>query len=64
MDPDDLAKYAAMLPLALSNVPGGGLGDGVSVEVQDGTQQFETSLTIKHTDNFDELKEPDGFRIK
>lgn len=48
LEPDEVAEYGKLLGLALSTLPGGGLGHGCVVSVQDNAQSLSLQLVITH----------------
>ena len=48
LDDDEVAANRAKLPLALSALPGGGLGQGVTAHVEDQVQEFKVAIEITH----------------
>ncbi|CAD7698859.1 unnamed protein product [Ostreobium quekettii] len=60
LEDDELEMYSSWLPKTLSALPGGGIGNGAIVDVQDQSQHFSVKIVVSHQDNFDEEKHPDG----
>lgn len=48
LDEDEVAANAAKLPVALSQLHGGGLGHGVTAHVEDQVQEFKVLMEITH----------------
>ncbi|KAI3791497.1 hypothetical protein L2E82_05269 [Cichorium intybus] len=59
LDADMVAKYAANLEKVLSKLPYAITG-GTSITIEDLQQELVCSINIKHREEFDEEKEPDG----
>ncbi|XP_031260229.1 SUMO-activating enzyme subunit 2-like, partial [Pistacia vera] len=59
LDDDMVANYAANLEKVLSELPSP-VNSGTMLTVEDLQQELVCSINIKHRDEFDEEKEPDG----
>ncbi|KAG8368203.1 hypothetical protein BUALT_Bualt15G0020800 [Buddleja alternifolia] len=59
LDKDEVANYAANLEKVLSGLPPPVMG-GTILTVEDLQQELKCSINIKHREEFDEEKEPDG----
>ncbi|XP_031252237.1 SUMO-activating enzyme subunit 2-like [Pistacia vera] len=59
LDEDMVANYAANLEKVLSELPSP-VNSGTMLTVEDLQQELVCSINIKHRDEFDEEKEPDG----
>ncbi|KAG6410815.1 hypothetical protein SASPL_128884 [Salvia splendens] len=59
LDEGEVANYAANLEKVLSELPSPVRG-GTILTVEDLQQEFKCSINIKHREEFDEEKEPDG----
>ncbi|XVE93688.1 hypothetical protein REPUB_Repub01dG0215700 [Reevesia pubescens] len=62
LDEDMIAIYAANLEKALSELPSP-VTSGTVLTVEDLQQEFSCSINIKHREEFDEEKEPDGMLL-
>jgi len=62
LDEDMVANYAANLEKVLSELPSP-ITSGTVVTVEDLKQELTCSFNIKHRDEFDEEKEPDGMLL-
>ena len=49
LEEDEEAAYAALLPRPLRDLPGGGLGHGAILTVQDQSQHWGVDVIIAHT---------------
>ncbi|KAL7156593.1 hypothetical protein ABFS83_02G020000 [Erythranthe nasuta] len=59
LEEDEVANYAANLEKVLSELPSPVMG-GTILTVEDLQQELKCSINIKHREEFDEEKEPDG----
>ncbi|XP_041015908.1 SUMO-activating enzyme subunit 2-like isoform X2 [Juglans microcarpa x Juglans regia] len=62
LDEDMVANYAANLEKVLSELPSP-ITSGVTVTVEDLKQELTCNINIKHREEFDEEKEPDGMLL-
>ena len=63
---DACEELAENLSLKLVDVPGGGMGDGAQIEVDDFTQDLSIRIMIHHkaTEDFDEETTPEAFEVR
>ncbi|KAI3446148.1 hypothetical protein Pfo_002813 [Paulownia fortunei] len=59
LEEDEVANYAANLEKVLSELPSPVMG-GTILTVEDLQQELKCSINVKHREEFDEEKEPDG----
>ncbi|GER50339.1 SUMO-activating enzyme 2 [Striga asiatica] len=59
LEEDEVANYAANLEKVLSELPSQVIG-GTILTIEDLQQELKCSINIKHRDEFDEEKEPEG----
>ncbi|KAL0356678.1 UNVERIFIED_CONTAM: SUMO-activating enzyme subunit [Sesamum calycinum] len=59
LEEDEVANYAANLEKVLSELPSPVIG-GTILTVEDLQQELKCSINVKHREEFDEEKEPDG----
>ncbi|PUZ72713.1 hypothetical protein GQ55_2G416700 [Panicum hallii var. hallii] len=59
LEPDEAANYALNLEKVLAELPAPVVND-TKITVEDFQQELKCSINIKHRDEFDEEKEPDG----
>uniref|UniRef100_A0A0A8XP41 SAE2 n=1 Tax=Arundo donax TaxID=35708 RepID=A0A0A8XP41_ARUDO len=59
LDTDEAANYASNLEKALAELPAP-VVNGTQITVDDFQQELKCTIDIKHRDEFDEEKEPDG----
>uniref|UniRef100_A0A061SGJ4 SUMO-activating enzyme subunit n=1 Tax=Tetraselmis sp. GSL018 TaxID=582737 RepID=A0A061SGJ4_9CHLO len=64
LEDDETARNAELLTKRLVDLPGGGIRDGTSVEVDDFAQHFEVTIIVQHQAEWDEEAVPDKFLIK
>ncbi|KAG6651724.1 hypothetical protein CIPAW_06G132400 [Carya illinoinensis] len=62
LDEDMVANYAANLEKVLSELPSP-ITSGITVTVEDMKQELTCNINIKHREEFDEEKEPDGMLL-
>jgi len=64
-DDDEYAQKLAFLPVPMADLVGGGLRDGMVVDVTDFGQDLAVSIAITHraAADFDEMKNPAGFEL-
>ncbi|KAI8466836.1 MAG: hypothetical protein J3K34DRAFT_483471 [Monoraphidium minutum] len=64
LEDDEVEENRRKLPLAMRELPGGGLGQGAVLAVNDQSQAFSVELVINHSDSIDEEKHPEGFILE
>ncbi|KAK9866086.1 hypothetical protein WJX84_007709 [Apatococcus fuscideae] len=63
LDEDEVADNAQFLPRPLAALPSGGIKDSSLVKVSDQSQELELMLIVSHQEQWDEEKDPEGFRL-
>ncbi|KAG2429091.1 hypothetical protein HXX76_011331 [Chlamydomonas incerta] len=64
LEDDEVAAYAALLPRPLAELPGGGLGHGAILTVQDQSQHWGVDVIIAHTEDLSPEDAPEGFILE
>ncbi|PNW82850.1 hypothetical protein CHLRE_06g296983v5 [Chlamydomonas reinhardtii] len=64
LEEDEEAAYAALLPRPLRDLPGGGLGHGAILTVQDQSQHWGVDVIIAHTEDLSPDDAPEGFILE
>ena len=64
LDEDEVEHYEALDARPLCALPGGGVGNGSILVVDDFSQEFKFELMVTHREEWDEEKEPEGFIVR
>ncbi|KAG2449988.1 hypothetical protein HYH02_000092 [Chlamydomonas schloesseri] len=64
LEEDEVAAYAALLPRPLAELPGGGLGHGAILTVQDQSQHWGVDVIIAHAEDLSPEDAPEGFILE
>uniref|UniRef100_A0A7S3RAN3 SUMO-activating enzyme subunit n=1 Tax=Dunaliella tertiolecta TaxID=3047 RepID=A0A7S3RAN3_DUNTE len=64
LEEDEVETYRALLPRAISKLPGGGLQGGSILNVSDESQHLKFDMIIQHQEDLPEEEAPEGFILE